>query len=333
MKNKKIILIFFMLIILLLICYNNEKLTNSWEPTGWFRHSGSFANRCNDGNYHNGYHYKYNEGRHKGNNLCGNSWCCKKKSEWFPTGWFRHSGSYANRCNDGNTVNGFTYKYNEGRHKGNSLCGNTWCCKKPLPGWEATGWFRYSGSNANRCNDGNYHNGYYYKYNEGRHKGYSLCGNSWCCKRKSIWTPTGWFRHSGSNANRCNDGKYHNGYYYKYNEGRHKGYSLCGNSWCCKRKSEWSPTGWFRHSGSNANRCNDGNYHDGYYYKYNEGRHKGNNLCGNSWCCRRPGSQFLPKLNFNNITPGENYKSNSECNSSNTNLANMSQNTQNLLLN
>ena len=111
-----------------------ENFTNNWQSTGWFKNSGSYAERCNDGKYHNGYHYKYNEGRYLGYNLCGNSWCCKKQEDlgWKTTGWFKNSGSYAERCNDGKYHNGYLYKYNEGRNLGYNLCGNSWCCKKKV---------------------------------------------------------------------------------------------------------------------------------------------------------------------------------------------------------
>ena len=48
----------------------------------------------------------------------------------------------------------------------------------------------------------------------------NLCGNSWCCRRKNGWEATTWFKHTGTDAERCNDGKNHNGYEYKYNAER-----------------------------------------------------------------------------------------------------------------
>jgi hypothetical protein len=154
--------------------------------------------------------------------------------------------------------------------------------------WEATGWFKNTGDNREKCNDGKNHNGYEYKYNAERNSGNNLCGASWCCKRTNGWESTNYFKTTGTPKEKCNDGKNHNGYEYKYNFYRHTGNNLCGASWCCKRKNGWEPTGWFKTSGKNRmENCNDGKKHDGYEYKYNAERNTGNNLCGNSWCCKR----------------------------------------------
>ena len=87
--------------------------------------------------------------------------------------------------------------------------------------------------------------------------------------------------------NRCNDGKNHNGYEYKYNAERNTGNNLCGNAWCCRRKNGWEATTWFRDTGTDAEKCNDGNNDGEFEYKYNAERHTGNNLCGNAWCCKK----------------------------------------------
>jgi len=114
-----------------------------WETTGWFNPNASTrAEKCNDGKNHNGYEYKYNAERKydgTGNSLCGASWCCKRKNGWEPTGYFRSSGSPAEKCNDGNIESrksgqdyGYEYKYNAERKTGNNLCGGSWCCKRKV---------------------------------------------------------------------------------------------------------------------------------------------------------------------------------------------------------
>ena len=65
-------------------------------------------------------------------------------------------------------------------------------------------------------------------------------------------------------------------------------------------EASWEATTWYYTSGSDSYRCNDGNTANGYEYIYNAGRHTGNNLCGNSWCCRRKIAEDLFQVNVNN---------------------------------
>ena len=94
----------------------NFTQVSNWEATSWFRNTGTDAERCNDGKNHNGYEYKYNAERHTGNNLCGNSWCCRRKNGWEATTWFKHTGNDAEKCNHGKNHNGYEYKYNVERN-------------------------------------------------------------------------------------------------------------------------------------------------------------------------------------------------------------------------
>ena len=119
----------------------NSGPSGLWESTGYFPgRGGSTKNRCNDGNTHDGYEYKYNAGRLNGNSLCGNAWCCKKKispmteseckryqQEKYPNSTFinmdnKHRVSGCVKITYRGRLNGIAY--NTGKNSDN--CGSTY---------------------------------------------------------------------------------------------------------------------------------------------------------------------------------------------------------------
>ena len=61
--NINIMLKDFILEIIYVVKIGVVEEKNGWEATTWFKHTGTDAERCNDGKNHNGYEYKYKKKR------------------------------------------------------------------------------------------------------------------------------------------------------------------------------------------------------------------------------------------------------------------------------